>query len=339
MKRHLSKSSFALSTLALILAAPAQAEEAPGWYLGGAIGVSRMDPIRHDSPYTIDDKSDTGGQVYLGYRINDRYSAEGFYADLGEAGLSQNESLGYTIGGISALYHMRSGETLRPYLRLGVGRMDNETDVPFNRDNDNHIHYGLGADYNVTKRLAVRTEATLYDQDAQMVSVGLRYSLAPQKAATPPPTPVPVPVPTPEPDTDKDGVIDKHDKCPETPFGRKVDEQGCHLQGSLGVIYFDTDSSAIRPDAKITIDKIADKLKNAPNTPAVLEGHADYRGSKQYNLGLSDRRNKSVKQMLIQQGIEADRLSDEFFGEDSPASQGKSRDALQLNRRVEVFAK
>jgi peptidoglycan-associated lipoprotein len=67
----------------------------------------------------------------------------------------------------------------------------------------------------------------------------------------------------------------------------------------------------------------------------VVEGHADERGSKEYNMALGDRRAQSVKSAMIDAGIAADRIETVSFGEDKPAQVGHNESAWSMNRRVE----
>jgi len=101
-------------------------------------------------------------------------------------------------------------------------------------------------------------------------------------------------------------------------------------------IYFDFDSSAIRADARPTLDKLVALLQNNPNITIQLGAHTDTNGSEQYNIKLSDKRAKSVVKYLIDNGIAAERLSSFGFGESQPAVYPELSDAdEQMNRRVE----
>ena len=67
-----------------------------------------------------------------------------------------------------------------------------------------------------------------------------------------------------------------------------------------------------------------------------LEGHADERGSREYNIGLGERRSQAVRQMLMIQGVSASQISTVSFGEERPASDGSSEMDYSQNRRVEI---
>jgi len=68
-----------------------------------------------------------------------------------------------------------------------------------------------------------------------------------------------------------------------------------------------------------------------------LEGHADERGSREYNIGLGERRAQAVRRLLLLQGVSAGQISTVSFGEERPAADGSSESAYAQNRRVEII--
>lgn len=109
--------------------------------------------------------------------------------------------------------------------------------------------------------------------------------------------------------------------------------------GSLGsqrVIYFDFDSSEIRAEY---VDVIAAHGRFLAANPAVrvrLEGHTDERGSREYNIGLAERRAQTVRRALVLQGVQESQVSTVSYGEERPAAAGSDEQAWALNRRVEI---
>jgi len=97
--------------------------------------------------------------------------------------------------------------------------------------------------------------------------------------------------------------------------------------------YFDYDKADIRPDARESLSKTADFLKNYPQIKVTIEGHCDERGSTEYNLGLGDRRASAVKQYLVSLGISADRLSTVSYGKEKPFCMEHNESCWQQNRR------
>jgi len=108
-------------------------------------------------------------------------------------------------------------------------------------------------------------------------------------------------------------------------------------QGELAnIIYFDFDSSELRPEDADTVARHAMLLANDSQLNVRLEGHADERGSREYNIGLGERRAQTVRRLLLIQGVSAGQISTVSFGEERPAAFGSNEDAWAQNRRVEI---
>ncbi len=102
------------------------------------------------------------------------------------------------------------------------------------------------------------------------------------------------------------------------------------------VIYFDFDTSEIKPEFNDVLAAHAKYLASHPNARVRLEGHADERGTREYNIGLGERRAQAVRRVLMLQGASADQISTVSYGEERPAVQGHDEAAYRLNRRVEI---
>ncbi len=109
---------------------------------------------------------------------------------------------------------------------------------------------------------------------------------------------------------------------------------------SIWIIFFDFDRSKLKPESKATLQKFTEILEANPNYSASLMAHTDARGSAQYNLALSKRRGRSVRNYIIASGIAARRLKTKVFGESKPIAKnytfGKedSPTGRRYNRRV-----
>lgn len=99
-------------------------------------------------------------------------------------------------------------------------------------------------------------------------------------------------------------------------------------------VFFDFDSSVLRPDARQTTEAFAAWLQARPQVVTTIEGHADERGTRAYNLALGERRANSVKRYLTTLGVNAGRVSTVSFGEERPAVTGSTEYAWALNRRA-----
>jgi peptidoglycan-associated lipoprotein len=102
------------------------------------------------------------------------------------------------------------------------------------------------------------------------------------------------------------------------------------------IIYFDFDQSDLKPQYADLLARHANKLANNSATRVRLEGHADERGSREYNIGLGERRSQAVRRMLLIQGASTSQISTVSFGEERPAAFGSNEEAYALNRRVEI---
>lgn len=103
------------------------------------------------------------------------------------------------------------------------------------------------------------------------------------------------------------------------------------------VIYFAYDSYEVEPQDRDLLAAHAAYLAAHPAVSVKLEGHADERGSREYNIGLGDRRNRAVKRLLELQGVSPDQISMVSYGEEKPAVEGHDESAWSLNRRVELI--
>jgi peptidoglycan-associated lipoprotein len=113
------------------------------------------------------------------------------------------------------------------------------------------------------------------------------------------------------------------------------DEFGAEEEMTM-VIYFDFDQSDLRAEYSDLLARHAANMANNGRSSVRLEGHTDERGSREYNIGLGERRSQSVRRLLLIQGASADQISTVSFGEERPAAFGSDEEAHQLNRRVEI---
>ena len=102
------------------------------------------------------------------------------------------------------------------------------------------------------------------------------------------------------------------------------------------IIYFDFDSAEILGADRPTIEAHAAYMSENPGSAVTLEGHTDERGSREYNLGLGERRSQSVRRVLMLLGASEDQLRTVSYGEENPAREGHDESAWKYNRRVEI---
>lgn len=248
----------------------------------------------------------------------------------------------------------------KPYALIGAGRSKIEVEdasgdfVTGSKDTIGNL--GLGAMYRINDALSLRGEArAIHNFDESwwegMALAGLEVvlggHLAPTVAVPPMQEPLvdtaPVVVVESDLDSDGDGVPDSIDACPGTPMNVVVDERGCpvpvditdELKMELRV-FFDNDKSTIKNQYKPEIAKVAEKMREYPNSTARVEGHASKTGpSARYNQRLSEARAVAVKSMLTNEfGIEPNRLSTVGYGYDQPIADNNTEEGRAMNRRV-----
>jgi peptidoglycan-associated lipoprotein len=105
------------------------------------------------------------------------------------------------------------------------------------------------------------------------------------------------------------------------------------MQGS-DTIYFDTDRYDVDSQDQVALAKQAQWLGRYPSKRATIEGHADERGTREYNLALGERRANAAKNYLVSLGIDASRLSTISYGKERPVALGSNESAWAQNRRA-----
>ncbi len=164
-------------------------------------------------------------------------------------------------------------------------------------------------------------------------------------------------------DGDGDGIPDFADLCPDTPNGVAVSQDGCpaqttvvkvvkeadgsiavnnddasqkHLAGNLDNILFDFDRFEIKSHYYSDLDKIAAMLRQNPDAKIEIQGHTDNIGTAEYNQRLSEKRAGTVKNYLVEKGIEKERLFPKGFGFTIGRAPNENETGRALNRRVEI---
>jgi peptidoglycan-associated lipoprotein len=112
-----------------------------------------------------------------------------------------------------------------------------------------------------------------------------------------------------------------------------LDSDACLRQR---VVYFDFDQDALRPEFQNIVACHAKYLRDRPSSRMSLEGNADERGSREYNLGLGERRGNAVSSALQANGGSGDQITVVSYGEERPTCTASSEDCWAKNRRVEI---
>lgn len=167
---------------------------------------------------------------------------------------------------------------------------------------------------------------------SRTLAVGLLISTvtacAKNEEELPPPPPpqqpatTPTPTPTPTPNT---GVSNAVVPGSMEDFMR---------QAGNDRVFFAFDSSALDAEARDTLSRQAAWLEQYPNVTLTVEGHADERGTREYNLALGERRANAAATYLQQQGVAASRINTISYGKERPAVEGSTEAAYAQNRRA-----
>ena len=132
------------------------------------------------------------------------------------------------------------------------------------------------------------------------------------------------------------GTAPVTDTGPTTPgmYGPEdLDTDACLRQR---VVYFDFDQDALRPEFQAAMACHAKYLRDRPSSRMTLEGNADERGSREYNLGLGERRGNAVSSALQANGGSGSQITVVSYGEERPTCTQSSEDCWAKNRRVEI---
>ncbi len=142
-----------------------------------------------------------------------------------------------------------------------------------------------------------------------------------------PPEPAPPPAEPAPTETDR---IDPRDFSD----ARNLDNPDSLL--SQRVIYFEFDRSNVRSQFRPVVEAHAEYLRANPSARVILEGHTDERGSREYNLGLGERRGNAVNELLTAGGVPSRQIDVVSYGEERPVCRDSNEDCWQRNRRTEI---
>jgi peptidoglycan-associated lipoprotein len=156
-----------------------------------------------------------------------------------------------------------------------------------------------------------------------VLALGLIAACGGKQVEDTPPAPemTPAPAPTPRPSP---VAVDTMRSTPDT-RGSTLAER----------IHFALDRADLSPEARTTLAAKAEILRASPDVTLRISGHADERGSDEYNLALSKRRAAEAKRFLTQQGVDSTRLETVGYGEEQPLDTGATEPAWAVNRRAE----
>lgn len=334
-------------------------------YAGAAIGVELTPSTQFQVEYGVSNANGEASE-YSAKRGDNRFDVE------------QQMITGNFLVGLEQFTGYNADNKFKPYALIGAGqsKIKVEAQEAYNTNGqvsqngstgaikagqevaeskDTIGNIGLGARYLVNDALAIRGEARgIHNFDNNwweaLALAGLEVTLGGRLAPAAVVAPAivePEIVADTAADTDGDGVQDALDACPGTPANVVVDARGCprnvDLREDLRLelrVFFDYDKSAVKPQYKEEIAKVAEKMREFPNATAQIEGHASKdsaRSNARYNQRLSEARANAIKAVLSNEfGIAPNRLSAVGYGFDRPIAPNTTDEGKAMNRRVEA---
>jgi OmpA-OmpF porin, OOP family len=154
----------------------------------------------------------------------------------------------------------------------------------------------------------------------------------PPPVVEPLPPPV-IPAPPVDGDDDQDGIPNSKDKCPKTPKGATVNQDGCWI---IEGVKFDFDKSIIKPEFYPKLNNVVEVIRQNPGLNIDIKGHTDNRGTAAYNLPLSIRRAKAVKAYLLPRIDNKATLTTKGYGLTKPEDTNATAAGRANNRRVQL---
>ncbi len=318
------------------------------WYLGIGGGTTTLEPETTGSPFRLDQTNATGYKLFAGYDWKQKFSFEGFYAELGEATFTNGSNLNYSVFGLGLNYYLPDndvGPSL--FLKLGVSGFNNNGTVNFNVENSSQIYVGAGLEIKFENGYAIRGEFDYYDRDAQYfgLSISKRFGRAKDHI---PDWARDMQVGGPEFDSEESGytTLKPEDMLPEDTRSSGVIESipdldnPAILTSSLGVlegVSFVPGTTTLNPESTRILDRVAETIIGYGTTNFVLIGHTDDVGDPAANQELSLQQVREIGAYLESKGVDEKRLSYIGAGEAEPRTRNDSPEGRAMNRRIELL--
>ena len=362
-----------LPLLAMILMAPLAVQAEIGdWYISPAIvytdddGDRRLDDSVGGGEFRIgwQWKEKYSFEGNIGYHNIDGWPS--FPA------VTERESQEFLDLGVNLVRTNNPDGLFSSYVLFGAGYLGSETDLGVS-DSSPTGTAGVGFKLRFGQsRWSMRGEWRLrhaFDNENrftdQMASLGLLYTFGDGGARIVMATAADESVTYVDPDTDGDGVVDPADACAGTPYGVAVDAAGCTRDSDkdgvsedrdlcagtfagasvdadgceiikLKPVFFATESADLDERAKQKLDESIEILARHPNLEVEIGGHADSRGTEEYNMALSVRRAEAVRTYLELKGVKPTNLTVRGYGESKPVASNETAFGQSENRRVEL---
>jgi len=156
-------------------------QSARHFYIGANLGKSTLKPDVKSANSSVYDKSDFAYKLNIGYQIKPKIAVEGFYADLGSAGVNSNGTskgkINYELYGLSGLFKQPFGKRMKGVVKAGYAKVNNSatSGVRYKQLNSGVWFAGLGLEYTISRKLSFVAEYENYDKDIKFLSAGIRW--------------------------------------------------------------------------------------------------------------------------------------------------------------------
>ncbi len=341
------------------------------WYVGGSLGVSDLDPDGGNT-WKTDDGKDISKKIYVGTDISRQIGLEAFWTDLGNAKMKSKTGdtgkVHYKAIGANVVYNSPVKILgVRPLGKLGVAKFSNKDkgSVHSKQNNKLTLFGGVGAEFDLTKNLKVRSEYEYFDKDISNLSVGLNWSpsfrdhsfISQQNRVNTKPVVAeknivnvyvpPQPVVQPRPiiiQPPKPRVVYKTRPTPKPRIVYKTKPAPAPLYKTVhktlsGGSHFNSGSSKLTLNGQNALKILAQDLRGQNVQSIRIVGHTDSIGSERSNLALSYARANAVANYLVSQGINRQIINTQGLGETQPIADNRTERGRALNRRVEITVK
>ncbi|MFZ3003105.1 MAG: OmpA family protein [Undibacterium umbellatum] len=361
-----------LFVCALLVSQMAQADEPwtnpewadSAWYVGAGAGRantsidkdrlirSLMDNGASSVTYGSTER-DTAFKLFMGKQMNKYFALEAGYFDLGKFGFNAsttppgtfNGEVGFRGFNLDLVGQLPLSERFSLLGRIGANYTRADAHFSGNRlfgitdpnpsEKKLNPKIGIGLEYKFTQALAMRGEAERYRVndavrnrgDVDFYSFSLVYKLGKPAYARPVAYTAP-----PTPRVEQAPPVMVQSAPPPPPRPQPVSEKVTFSAEAL----FDFDKSVVKPEGRLALDDLLNKLQGMNTEVMITVGHTDSIGSDDYNQKLSIRRAEAVKAYLVSKGIDSSRVYTEGKGETQPVADNKTSEGRAKNRRVTV---
>lgn len=309
------------------------------YYVGAGLGLSFVQPSLNDTSLVISKDSDIAYKLSGGYQIDDRWAAEIFWSDMGQARVSSSLTgsitglVGYQYFGAGGLYQYPISETWDVFTTAGVGILKNRFQlVTANHSKDVSIYSGIGLIWKLAETWSLRAEYNYYASDAQMLSFNIVKRFGSEMSRRIAELESQIQQQNEELDTTSQKIFEaialpavKQKSCD----GLFVDFKG---------VYFPQGSIKLSDQSQQTLDTLAlDLLKLPKGIRFEIRAHADDVGTELYNSELSLTRARVVRDYLAKRGVALGRIDAYGYGEWVPVNGDSAKIDREINRRLELI--